>query len=97
VTQSARSAPRVAFGALVENGMIRPGTELVDHARRFRARVQADGSLNMDESVGSIHQIGAAAQKAPACNGWTFWHVEQAGKLVPIDTMRAAYRQAAAS
>ena len=46
--------------------------------------------------VGSIHQIGAAAQKAPACNGWTFWHVEQAGKLVPIDTMRAAYRQAAA-
>ena len=96
VTQSARAAPRVAFGALVENGMIRPGTELVDHARRFRARVQADGSLNMDETVGSIHQIGAAAQKAPACNGWTFWHVEQAGKLVPIDTMRAAYRQAAA-
>ena len=97
VTQSARSAPRVAFGALVENGMIRPGTELVDHARRFRARVQADGSLNMGETVGSIHQIGAAAQKAPACNGWTFWHVEQAGKLVPIDTMRQQYRAAAAA
>jgi modification methylase len=97
VTASARAAPRVAFGALVENGMIRAGTELTDHARRFRARVQADGSLSMDASVGSIHQIGAAAQKAPACNGWTFWHIEQAGQLVPIDSMRQAYRAAAAA
>ena len=97
VTQSSRAQPRVAFGALVETGMIRAGTELTDHARRHRARVQADGSLRMAAQAGSIHQLGAAAQNAPACNGWTFWHVEEAGVLVSIDVKRAAYRAAAAS
>ena len=27
-------------------------------------------------------------QNAPSCNGWTFWHVEQGGKLLPIDVFR---------
>ena len=95
VSQGARAQPRVAFGALVETGMIQPGTELTDLGRRHRARVQADGSLAMDARTGSIHQIGAAAQGAPACNGWTFWHVEAEGGLVSIDAMRQAYREAA--
>jgi modification methylase len=50
-------------------------------------------------AVGSIHKIGALAQGLPACNGWTFWHVERAGKRVLIDdlrtTMRASMREAA--
>ena len=37
--------------------------------------------------------MGAAAQGAPSCNGWTFWHMERGGSLEPIDTVREAYRR----
>ena len=37
---------------------------------------------------GSIHQVGAALQGAPSCNGWSFWHVEDGGTLQPIDALR---------
>jgi modification methylase len=39
---------------------------------------------------GSIHKVGAAVQNAPACNGWTFWHFERDGRLVPLDVLRDA-------
>ncbi len=93
ITRGKRQAPRVAFGTLVEAGLILPGQELVDTARRYKARVRADGSLAFRGDAGSIHQMGAAAQGAPSCNGWTFWHMERAGALEPIDTVREAYRR----
>ncbi|QMW21796.1 site-specific DNA-methyltransferase [Sandaracinobacteroides saxicola] len=92
-TMSARAAPKVPFGALVEMGMVTPGTVLTDLKRRYRARVRADGSLQLGRDSGSIHRVGAAAQGAPSCNGWTFWHLEQRGKLVPLDAMRQQYRE----
>jgi modification methylase len=90
--QSKRSQPRIPFGALVETGMIKAGSMLTDLSRRYRAWVRADGSLTMNETSGSIHQLGAQAQGAPSCNGWTFWHLEDAGRLVPLDAMRQQYR-----
>jgi modification methylase len=27
-------------------------------------------------------------QGKTACNGWTFWHYEHGGKLLPIDALR---------
>ena len=83
-----RSAPRVAFGLLVESGMVPPGTMLTDAKRRWQAKVCADGSLVCDGHAGSIHKVGAALQGAPSCNGWSFWHVVEGGKLEPIDTLR---------
>ena len=47
--------------------------------------------LELDGQQGSIHRIGAAAQGAPSCNGWTFWHVEEAGALLPLDALRQRY------
>ncbi|MFA5988275.1 MAG: site-specific DNA-methyltransferase [Sphingomonas sp.] len=89
--QSPRNAPRVAFGTIVENGMLRPGTELTDAKRRFSAVVRADGSLLAGELSGSIHKVGAGVQAAPACNGWTFWHYEAESGLTPIDALRQTY------
>ena len=83
-----RSAPRVAFGLLVESGMVPAGSILTDAKRRWMAKVGADGSIVCDGEAGSIHKVGAALQGAPSCNGWTFWHIEQAGKLKPIDSLR---------
>jgi modification methylase len=89
--QSPRSAPKVAFGTLVETGMIAPGTRLFDRKRKFRAAVRADGSLVAGEHSGSIHKVGAVLQAAPSCNGWTFWHVEDGDTLKPIDALRQSY------
>ena len=58
--------------------------------RRVSAVVAADGTVVADAIRGSIHKVGAAVQNAPSCNGWTFWHFEKDGRLVPLDVLRSA-------
>jgi modification methylase len=91
VMASRATQPKLPFGTLVESGIIQPGALLTDSKRRWSARVLADASVEHDGRQGSIHKIGAAVQDTPACNGWTFWHVERDGGLVPLDTLRQAY------
>lgn len=94
---SKREEPRIAFASLVELGLIVAGTQLCDAKKRYHALVKADGTLTVDGHTGSIHRIGAHVQGASACNGWTFWHVYHAGKLCPIDDIRAEIRRAKAA
>ncbi|WP_327194249.1 site-specific DNA-methyltransferase [Novosphingobium album (ex Hu et al. 2023)] len=90
--QSKRTAPKVAFGTLIETGWIAPGTTLTDKKGRFTAIVRADGSLMAEGAEnGSIHGVGAKLQGAPSCNGWTFWHLEHKGEIKPIDAIRQLY------
>ena len=89
--KAGRAAPRVAFGALVEAGLIPPGTALFDRRRRWEAQVRADGSVVCEGRAGSIHGIGKDLQGAPSCNGWTFWHLEREGGLAVLDTVRQDY------
>jgi len=91
--QDKRSQPRVAFGLLVESGMVPAGTALTDSKRRWTAKVCADGSIACDGQAGSIHKVGAALQNAPSCNGWTFWHVDEGGALQPLDALRQRHLQ----
>ena len=91
-TPSKRGQPRIPFGSVVERGLLRPGTVLTDVAGRYPARVKADGTLISDEHKGSIHQVGAAVQGAPACNGLTFWHMNMKGSRVAIDVLRQKVR-----
>lgn len=92
VSASKRSEPRVPFGQLVERGMLRPGEELYSLNNRHKAKVRADGTLIGDDVKGSIHQVGAALEGAPSCNGWTYWHFKRDGKRVPIDLLRQQIR-----
>jgi modification methylase len=85
-----RDQPRVAFGTLVESGLIPAGTKLTDAKRRWSASVRADGSIACAPHSGSIHQVGAALQGAPSCNGWTFWHIAS-NVLEPLDALRQRY------
>jgi modification methylase len=89
---TAREAPRVAFSALIERGLVSAGAKLVDLKKKHKALVRADGAIALGEKVGSIHRIGALAQGLEACNGWTFWHVETARGLTSIDALRAQMR-----
>ena len=95
-TLSKRTLPRIPFGRVIERGLLDPGQVLFDSQRRYHARVRADGSLITDGGraavEGSIHQVGAAVQGAPACNGWTFWHFDAEGKAVSIDLLRQQLR-----
>ena len=92
--QAKRNAPRVAFGALVEAGFVKPGTVVFDKKRRWEATVRADGSLAHGKQDGSIHALGAKLQDAPSCNGWTFWHFEDGDQIKPLDAARELYRLA---
>ncbi|GGE34778.1 methyltransferase [Agaricicola taiwanensis] len=90
---SKREAPRVAFAEVVTRGLVQPGAMLRDAKGRIEAMVRADGTLAWGSVVGSIHRIGALAQDAQACNGWTFWHVKTDKGLKPIDELRAVIRR----
>ena len=91
VSTSKRAEPRVPFGQLVERGMLRPGEVLVSQNGKT-AKVRADGTLVSADVKGSIHQVGAALEGAPSCNGWTYWSFKREGKAVPIDVLRQQIR-----
>ena len=97
-TKTKKAEPRVPFGALVERGWIGVGDKIFDQKRRFSAQVCADGTLKAlkkrggKDMAGTIHTLCAQLQDAPSCNGWTFWHVEQDGKAVVLDELRAKLR-----
>jgi modification methylase len=100
-TRAKREEPRVAFGTIVELGLLPAGTTLTDARQRITAKVRADGTLAllglhaghspMDET-GSIHRLGARVQGLPACNGWTYWHFQAGNEFKPIDVLRSAAR-----
>ena len=97
VSTSRRAEPRVPFGQLVERGMLRPGEKLGSQGGQRSARVRADGTLigndlRGTDIRGSIHQVGAALEGAPSCNGWTYWHFRREGQMIPIDLLRQQIR-----
>lgn len=92
VSTSKRAEPRVPFGQLVERGMLRPGEMLHSLNGRHSAKIRADGTLIAHDTRGSIHQVGAALEGAPSCNGWTYWCFRKEGKKIPIDLLRQQIR-----
>jgi modification methylase len=72
--------------------MLIPGEELRSLNGRHRAKIRADGTLVAHDARGSIHQVGAALEGAPSCNGWTYWSFKREGKQVPIDVLRQQIR-----
>ena len=91
-TPEKHEMPRIPFGTLIERGLLKPGEILVDARRRWTAKVRPDGTVISADAKGSIHQVAAEVQGAPACNGWEFWHVVRKGDLIPIDALRQQVR-----
>ena len=88
-----KKVQRIPFGSLLERGLLQPGDVLSDASGKHFATIRADGSVKGENTEGSIHQVGAAAQNAAACNGWEYWHYKDKGKgLVCIDTLREQVR-----
>ena len=91
-TAPKRADPRVAFGQLVERGLVAAGEVLHSLNGKRQAKIRADGTLIASDMRGSIHQVGAALEGAPSCNGWTYWHFKKDGISVPIDLLRQQVR-----
>ena len=89
-----RRLPRLPFGALLEQGLLRPGQRLFFLGRRRQtARIRADGLLVCRGAAGSIHQVGSRLSGGAPCNGWTQWFFEdEDGETRPIDDLRQELR-----
>jgi site-specific DNA-methyltransferase (adenine-specific) len=94
--ETKRSAPRIAFTALLESGLLTPGQTLYFNSQKNKtATILADGSLRLENGErGSIHKIGAAIGNLPACNGWEHWYYEaDDGRLRVINELRDKVRK----
>jgi modification methylase len=85
-----RIEPRVPFGTLLENGLLRPGQQLYFRCDREKAAViKPDGNLKLNGFEGSIHQLGKQLMGGSPCNGWDTWYYENPdGRLAVIDELR---------
>jgi len=94
-----RLAPRVSLGAILEAGLIQPGTLLFFRRQASpRAQVKPDGRLICDGFEGSIHQVGRHLMGGSPCNGWEHWYfTTEDGRLEPIDNLRELFRNQASS
>jgi len=89
-----RSRPRIPFGALLENNLLKPGQTLYFGRKgNITATVLANGQLKQNGRIGSIHQVGKAIKQGP-CNGWEHWYFldPKTGKKVVIDVLREMIR-----
>jgi modification methylase len=91
-----RKEPKVPFGILLEEGLLKPGITLYSNKRKHSGKLFADGSLLVECENGklrsSIHKTGAFIHGKTSCNGWTYWYYEENGRLYPIDKLRQKIR-----
>jgi len=88
VIKNNKSKPRIPFGSLIELGIVKPGMNIFDQKRKINAKIMADGSIKHQKFEGSIHKIAAKIIGTESCNGWTYWHYDLKGSMVPIDNLR---------
>lgn len=88
-----KTAPKVAFSTLVENGFLQPGQKLFFAKEEARfATTKPDARLRTaDGFEGSIHQAGSHYIKGAPCNGWEHWYLQEEGQLVVLDAFRQRY------
>lgn len=89
-TLNPRREPRIPFGALLENGLLRAGQTLYFGADGAQtALVLADGRVECNGKAASIHQAARMLHPGP-CNGWQMWYYRDphSGLRRPIDALR---------
>ena len=90
---SRRDAGRVSFGNLVESGFLLPGQFVFSRSGDKKAMVNADGSVSVNGSRGSIHKLSAEMLGRERANGWDYWFFYEGDELVSIDVLRSRYRE----
>jgi modification methylase len=88
-----RKQARVPFGALLENGLLRPGQTLYFAKNGVRAKVLSNGHLRCGTLTGSIHGVAKALMQNAPANGWDLWfYKDEHGKKKVINELREKLR-----
>ena len=94
VKSKAKTAPKVAFSVLVENGYLQPGQKLLFARDKSRfATIKPDSRLRTaDGFEGSIHKAGSHYMNDAPCNGWEHWYIQENGQTISLGEIREKYR-----
>ena len=94
VNSKAKSAPKVDFSVLVENGFLQAGQKLFFSKDKSRfATIKPNTKLRtVDGFEGSIHQAGSHYMNGAPCNGWEHWFLQEQETLISLDVVREKYR-----
>ena len=88
-----RKQVRVPFGALLENGLLRPGQILYFAKNGRRAKILANGHIRCGRVTGSIHGVAKHLMNDAPANGWDVWfYKDEDGKKIVIDELRDKIR-----
>jgi len=84
-----RKQTRVPFGALLENGTLRPGQLLYFAKNGKKAKILSNGHIRCGDITGSIHGVARSLMNGAPANGWDLWfYKDEDGKKIPIDRLR---------
>jgi len=86
---------KIAFGVLLEQGLLLPGAVLRLGRTEHFARVQDDATLTCNDFRGSIHKVAAQCLGKPSCNGWEHWYYQDpsTGEYLVLNTLREKLRR----
>ncbi len=89
-----KTAPRVAFARLLENGYVQPGQKLYYQADPARsATIKPDARLcAADDFEGTMHQVARHFAGDAPCNGWEVWFYQDGENFIKLDTLRQQFR-----
>lgn len=85
--------PKVPFINLIEKGFVKIGEHLYSKNKKYKAIVLANGTIEFEGQVGSIHKISAKLLNKENNNGWTYWYVLRNNQLISIDQLRFLYEE----
>jgi DNA modification methylase len=84
---------RIPFGALIENGLLRPGQMLYFAKNGTKARILSNGHIRCGKITGSIHGVARSLMDGAPANGWDLWfYREENGTKRVINVLREKIR-----
>lgn len=87
-----RKQARVPFGALLENGLLKPGKFLYFAKHGTKAKILSNGHIRCGDLTGSIHGVARSLMNGAPANGWDLWfYKDDKGKKASIDTLREKF------
>ncbi|MCB9113106.1 MAG: site-specific DNA-methyltransferase [Anaerolineales bacterium] len=87
-----RNQPRVPFGALLENGLLKAGESLYFQKNGKQAKILSNGHIQCGKVTGSIHTVARSLLDGAPVNGWEVWYYKKGGEKLSINTLREQLR-----
>ena len=68
-----RQQIRIPFGALLQNGLLKPGQIVYFAKDGVKAKILANGHIRCGKVTGSIHGVAKTLMEETPVNGWDVW------------------------